>query len=110
MHGLIDWNGPEGVEIHVDSKEPNNKSQSCQLGFKANGHQDHQSCAHDVLDDLHRVRGMTFKVNTRNSCSVFYKQTKLPVSFKYLCQAGTATKTAGSWKSPPGRVDKATSL
>lgn len=52
VHGLVGWDGPESIEVDVDAKEPDDKSQGSQLGLEANCHQDDQSCAHDVLQDL----------------------------------------------------------
>lgn len=49
MHGLVSWNGPEGIEVDVDDEEPDDQSKGSQLRLEPNGHQDDQSCAHQVL-------------------------------------------------------------
>lgn len=52
MHGPVVRNGPEGIEVDVDDKEPDYQSECSQLRLEPDGHQDHQSRAHQVLQDL----------------------------------------------------------
>lgn len=52
VHGLVGWDGPEGIEVDVDAKEPDDQSQGSQLSLEANCHQDNQGCAHNVLQNL----------------------------------------------------------
>lgn len=52
VHGLVGWDGPEGIEVDVDAKQPDDESQGSQLSLEANCHQNNQGRAHYVLQNL----------------------------------------------------------
>ncbi len=55
-HGLVRGDVPPGVKVEVEDVEPGHQHQSAQLGLVANGDQNHQHGAHQVLDNLHTTQ------------------------------------------------------
>ena len=52
VHGLVGGDGPEGIEVDVDSQKPNDEGQRREFSFEADGHQDDEGGSHHVLQDL----------------------------------------------------------
>lgn len=57
MHRLVGGHRPKGVEVDIDGQQPYYQGQGSQLGLEANGHQDDESRAHHVLEDLGEWKG-----------------------------------------------------
>lgn len=49
VHGFVGGDGPESVEVDVDSQKPHDEGQRSQLGFEADGHQDNEGSPNHVL-------------------------------------------------------------